>query len=84
MLAATIVRASDDWGEHMGRGWWWLMGIGWLIFLAVLVVLAVVLIRHYRPTEPSRRAARDILDERFVRGEIDEDEYHRRRDALGS
>lgn len=32
----------------------------------------------------NERSARDILDERFARGEIDQQEYHARRDALAS
>jgi putative membrane protein len=65
----------------MGTGWWWVMGIGWLIFLALIVVLAVVLVRGFT-TGPARGSADDILAERFARGEIDEDEYRRRRSAL--
>ncbi|SFO41149.1 putative membrane protein, partial [Pseudonocardia ammonioxydans] len=30
----------------------------------------------------ARPSARQILDERYARGEIDEDEYHHRRDEL--
>ena len=73
-------------GDHM-HGWWWVMGIGWLIFLAVLVVLGYFLVRHL--TEPARgrprrSTAEEVLDERFARGEIDEAEYRRRRDVLNS
>lgn len=83
MLLATTARLCDC-GDHMGRGWWWVMGIGWLVFLALIVVLAVVLTRHYRPAGSTRRGAHDVLDERFARGEIDDDEYRRRREALRS
>ena len=82
MLAVTAAQVCEDCGDNMGRGWWWVMGIGWLVFLALIVVLAVVLARTYRPGGSTRRAAHDTLDERFARGEIDEDEYRRRRDAL--
>lgn len=72
--------------NNMGGGWWWAMGIGWLVFLG-LIVLVVVLFVHqandrHRPT--GSRTANDILADRFARGEIDEDEYRRRRDALHS
>ena len=81
-MSATlgIAQVVGD-GDHMGRGWWWVMGVGWLIFLAVLVVLAVVLVRGFTNDRP-RGNADDILAERFARGEIDEDEYRRRRSAL--
>jgi len=74
----------DNCGDHMGGGWWWAMGIGWLVFLAVVIVLVVVLVRHF--ASPGGRGVRspgqDTLAERFARGEIDEDEYRKRRDAL--
>jgi putative membrane protein len=65
----------------------WAGGIGMLVLmvlvLAAVVSLAVVLARR-GPQQPPSPAdtARRILDERFARGEIDQDEYHRRRDAL--
>ena len=73
-------------GDHMDNGWWWVMGIGWLIFLLVVVVLGFLLIRHF--TQPradqntGRTSAEDVLAERLARGEIDEEEYRHRRDAL--
>lgn len=82
MNAVVLSQMWNDSGDHMGRGWWWVMGIGWLIFLALLVVLSVVLVRHFTQSGPSRRAAEDVLAERFARGEIDEDEYRRRRDVI--
>lgn len=70
------------------------MGWGWL-FLALLVigivVLVVVLIRllaggvRGRPRYPrvtGRNPAREILDERYARGEIDAAEYDERRRRL--
>jgi putative membrane protein len=68
----------------MGGGWWWVMGIGWLVFLAALVIVAVVLLRHYQVGQARRSSAQDVLDERFARGEIDEQEYHSRLEELRS
>jgi putative membrane protein len=59
------------------------MGIGWLVFLGLIAILAVVLTRHYRTTTTTRPAAHDVLDERFARGDIDETEYRHRREVLG-
>ena len=64
----------------------WAGGIGMLVLmalvLAALVTLAVVLGRRGpRPPTPGDTARR-ILDERFARGEIDQEEYEHRRDAL--
>jgi putative membrane protein len=79
---AIVVAQMWDGNDHMDGGWWWVMGIGWLIFLAVVVVLAVLLLRHVTTGPARSSSAGDILAERFARGEIDEDEYRRRRSAL--
>jgi putative membrane protein len=68
-------------------GWMWIWP---LLVLAGLVIIGYVVVRLMqgaRPptsagTEPAAPSARQILDERFARGEIDEDEYQRRRDLL--
>jgi putative membrane protein len=82
-MHATLVMGQMWEGDHMGTGWWWVMGIGWLVFLALIVVLAVVLVRGFT-SRAARGSADDILAERFARGEIDEDEYRRRQSALRS
>jgi putative membrane protein len=82
MNAVVLGQMFNDGGDHMGRGWLWVMGIGWLVFLALVIVLSVVLVRHFTQSGPARRAGEDVLAERFAHGEIDEDEYRRRRDAL--
>ena len=71
-----------DGGDHMSGGWWWAMGIAWIAFLAVLVVVGFTLIRRLTPIGGEHRRAHDVLAERFARGEIDEVEYRARRDAL--
>ena len=65
-----------------GRGWWWAMGAGWLIFLALVGVVVVITVRHFTSDKPRSRSAEDLLAERFARGEIDDDEYRTRRAAL--
>ncbi|HXF73666.1 MAG TPA: SHOCT domain-containing protein [Actinomycetota bacterium] len=64
-----------------GPGWfgWW-MPLLWLAFLGLVVGGVVLLLR--RPEEGGRPDARRILDERFARGEIDEEEYRRRLEVL--
>ncbi|MGW5012995.1 SHOCT domain-containing protein [Micromonospora chalcea] len=62
-----------------------MMGWMWIWSLAVLAVLAGLLwlaVRWTGPQRPGPTAARRILDERYARGEIDEDEYRRRRAGL--
>jgi hypothetical protein len=50
-----VIAQMWDAGDHMGRGWWWVMGIGWLVVLATITVLALVLVRHFTPNVPARR-----------------------------
>lgn len=70
------------WGIDHGGG---LMGIGMLLWL-VPVVLLVWLIAQYAggrsDTGKLTRSPREILDERYARGEIGRDEYHARRADL--
>jgi putative membrane protein len=83
-FAAAVAQMWDG-DDHMGGGWWWVMGVGWLVFLALVGLLAFVLVRHHTGgAKEQRSTAEDVLAERFARGEIDEDEYLRRRDALRS
>ncbi|MDS0134763.1 MULTISPECIES: SHOCT domain-containing protein [unclassified Amycolatopsis] len=64
----------------------WAGGIGMLVLMALilagLVALVVVLARRAPQPPSTDGAARRILDERFARGEIDQEEYERRRDTL--
>ncbi|MCI4677359.1 SHOCT domain-containing protein [Rhodoblastus acidophilus] len=62
------------------------------IFLIVILAAAVWAVSAFaskggggrRLPSPDDKTPREILDERFARGEIDEEEYRRRRDALKS
>ena len=67
----------------MGSGFGWLF---MLLPLALLIGLVFMFIRLYdsdRSREPRARTAREILDERFSKGEIDGEDYEMRRKALG-
>ena len=76
-----------DGGGGIGWGGWLVMVAMMVVFWGALAWVVVTLIRQNgAPTvAPDTRGsdARRILDERFARGEIDEDEYQRRRDLLG-
>jgi putative membrane protein len=56
------------------------MTVMMLIFVGGLAAVIVALAR--RPAEPDPYRPERTLAERFARGEIDEDEYQRRRQAL--
>ena len=85
-MSMVLAQMLDRDGGHMDGGWWWVMGIGWLVFLAAIVVIVVVLVRRsdHRGTTVARSGSEELLAQRLARGEIDEDEYRRRRDALRS
>jgi uncharacterized membrane protein len=70
-MSAVVLAQMWDGDDHMNGEWWWVMGIGWLVFLALSEGGGL-----------QRQGAEDVLAERFARGEIDEDEFRRRRDAL--
>ncbi len=60
----------------------------WILMLALGAWLATAFVRRNgwmdRPGPNSGKTPREILDERFARGEIDDEEYHRRRSAIES
>ena len=76
----------------MMHDWWtgggWGMGFGWLFMLlplALFIILVLILVRSYdsdRGRMPPPKTAREILDERFAKGEIDREEYEMRRKVL--
>ena len=64
-----------DW-MHLGA-WWWL-GVGLMILFWVSVIWSLVYLgRHW-----SDGSVRSTLDERFVKGEIDEVEYRGSRELI--
>ena len=69
-----------------GMGWsGWLMMTFTMVAFWALVVYAVVAITRSDRGASDKTADQDptrILDRRFARGEIDEDEYRRLHDAL--
>jgi putative membrane protein len=84
------------WGMHGGGGWWGLLVMAGLLVLVIAgaVLLAVLLARSAggAPTGsgptgagqvgPGSSPADRLLDERYARGEIDEEEYLHRRAVL--
>ncbi|MGW2651003.1 SHOCT domain-containing protein [Streptomyces sp. NPDC001393] len=83
------------WYGHGMNGWvWFMMSLGTLLFWALIIVVGVLVFRALaRPTPPGREhhpwpqtppgsGPEQILAERYARGEIDEEEYHRRLTTL--
>jgi putative membrane protein len=77
--------------DHM-NGWGWTMMIFWaLIWIGFLGLIAWLAVQWTRtnsqgsaPSQPSSKTARELLDERLARGEIDAAEYQRLRDLIGA
>ena len=74
-------------GGGWGWGAWLAMALMMIIFWGGLAWIVVTLIQHTgtRSTRDEPAPSADplrILHERFARGEIDDDDYRRRRDVL--
>lgn len=74
------------WGfSHMGHGMFGTGFLGWAITLLIIVLVVLLLGRLFRPDKKISTDTRDsmkILDDRFARGEISEQEYRKMREVL--
>ena len=77
----------SGYGYGGGGGMFLMMGFGFLIFLA-LIFLAYKLMKGHSHLSSlnnstfSNNSALNILNERFAKGEIDEEEYTKRKNIL--
>jgi putative membrane protein len=79
----AVMAQMGDWG-HMG-GWGWGTAIFGLVFMiAILGLVAWLVVTAIRRPETGgkRSSALDLLDERYARGEIEREEYLKRRADL--
>lgn len=94
-LAATTAAQADsrgDWQGGYGQMFWgggygMFGGLMMLVFWGVVIALIVLAVRWFsqdRNDTGPKADAMDILRERFARGEIDEEEFERRRKTLES
>lgn len=69
--------------DMSGWGWAW-MTLMTILGIAVVAVIVYAILGGTSPREPQgpRETAASILDKRLARGEIDETEYRRLRQAL--
>ena len=72
------------WGHYDQFSWWWfvLMPLGMLGFWAIVAWVVVTLARGNRPHDTAAPTPEATLAERYARGDIDAEEYHRRLDDL--
>ncbi|WP_030962413.1 SHOCT domain-containing protein [Streptomyces sp. NRRL S-378] len=77
------------WYDHGMAGWGWVvMALGMVLLVALAVAGVVLLLRSAdRPASSTARppalpSPKQVLADRFARGEIDEEEYEQRLAAL--
>jgi putative membrane protein len=78
------------WGYDWSWGAWLVMSVMMVGFWGLVIAGIVVLVRYLTSgrqgggpaADGGQRGAEELLAERFARGEIDEDEYTRRRQLL--
>jgi putative membrane protein len=78
------------WGYDWGWGAWLAMSVMMVLFWGLVIAGIVVLVRYLGGTRQDRQlgsdgeraSAEELLAERFARGEIDREEYARRRELL--
>ena len=89
MNTAQVIPLADTW-MHGGWGWGWmsLMMLMMVLFWGAVIVGIVWLIRGAasapwaREQDVRKETPVEILDRRFAEGEIDEEDYRLRREAL--
>jgi putative membrane protein len=82
--------AYGDGGYGLMHGGYWLgmglHGLFWLLLVAAIAITVVWVVRagsrHHAAAPYGGPSPRDILDERYARGEIEQDEYLTRKKAL--
>jgi putative membrane protein len=72
------------WEWHSGWAWWWMV-VGMLVFWGLVAWVVVTLVRQGDRTRSGKGPrAQEILDERYAKGEIEDDEYRRRSELIRS
>lgn len=70
----------------MGSGFdFGIPGLGMVLFWGAIIFLVILLARSFSQTGSGskQKSAREILDERYARGDIDRAEYEEKKQALG-
>lgn len=88
--SAALADPGDGWNDGYGHMMGWGGGFGFfggfmmLVFWGVIIALIVLAVRWLSEGAKSgpRSDALDVLRQRFAKGEIDEEEFARRKKAL--
>ncbi|GAB6189818.1 hypothetical protein JCM30566_15600 [Marinitoga arctica] len=76
----------NTFGGLFGFGWIGMIIIGIVLFLLIYIIINSFFKKkkeNYIQENTKRNKALEILNERFVNGEIDEEEYLRKKNLLG-
>ena len=71
------------WHGDWSWGAWFAMSTTMLFFWVLVIWVVFTLVRGMA-AKPDHASAEDVLAERFARGEIDEEEFRKRRELLRS
>ncbi|WP_417809725.1 SHOCT domain-containing protein [Thioclava sp.] len=82
----ALADSYDGFGHMWGGGNWMFGGLMMVVFWGLIIGLIVLVVRGFsgRSDGAAGQSALDILKERYARGEIDEEEYERRKAKLES
>lgn len=79
---------GGDWMYGYGMGWGWfgsiLMVLFWVLLILGIIYLVKVIAGGRITTSPREETALDILKKRYARGEIDTEEFTRKKRELES
>ena len=79
------------WGDFGMSGWFWGFGVLVVIGVVILLIVLIRMLSNPRTTPPQAGptaaggtpSPKQILDERYAKGELTTDEYRERVSALG-
>ncbi len=75
------------WDDYGMNGWGWGWGLGLLVVIGVVILVIVLVLslsKSRSSSAPSSSSApKQILDDRYARGELTTEEYRERLTALG-
>jgi putative membrane protein len=81
----NAITMMGGYGSGMGAGGWVLMGLFWILLLALIFWAVVRLLpRSDRADRPAEGTPEEILDRRFASGELDVETYQVQRNALAA
>lgn len=90
LAGAALADPADNWGDGFGHMMWgggfgMVGGLMMLLFWGAIIALIVFAIRGFSAGSgsSSKSDAAEILRERYAKGEIDDEEYERRKAKLG-